>query len=72
MTLFDKDGHIRHYSSPEEIIREFFDARLDYYERRRQALIQVGVDSPRLWHQDICSCSNSHSVPAVRNMFFHT
>ena len=41
MTLFDKDGHIKHYSSPEQIIREFFDARLDFYERRRQALIQA-------------------------------
>ena len=42
MSLFDKDGHIKHYSSPEEIIREFYYARLDFYERRRQALIQVG------------------------------
>ena len=41
MTLFDKDGHIKHYNSPEEIIREFYDARLEFYERRRQALISV-------------------------------
>ncbi|KAG1667004.1 hypothetical protein FOA52_014316 [Chlamydomonas sp. UWO 241] len=41
MTLFDQDGRIRHYSNPEEIIRDFFDVRLDYYERRRQAQIRV-------------------------------
>jgi hypothetical protein len=44
MQLFDKDGRIRHYANPGEIIREFYDVRLDYYERRRQAQIRVGVD----------------------------
>ena len=43
MVLFDMEGKIRHYSSPEEIIREFYTARLDYYEKRRQALIKVAT-----------------------------
>ncbi|GAX77591.1 hypothetical protein CEUSTIGMA_g5035.t1 [Chlamydomonas eustigma] len=43
MVLFDKDGHIKHYSSPEQIIQEFYDTRLEYYEHRRQALIKVAT-----------------------------
>lgn len=39
--LFDKEGRIRHYNSPEEIIQEFYEVRLEYYENRREALIKV-------------------------------
>jgi hypothetical protein len=41
MMLFDAEGRIKHYPSPEAIVAEFFDLRLDYYERRRQALLKV-------------------------------
>jgi DNA topoisomerase-2 len=41
MMLFDSEGRIKHYPSPEAIVSEFFDLRLDYYERRRQALLKV-------------------------------
>lgn len=41
--LFDKEGRIRHYNSPEEIIQEFYEVRLEYYENRREALIKVRV-----------------------------
>lgn len=39
--LFDADGKIKRYDSPEEILTEFFDLRLQYYERRRVGLLQV-------------------------------
>lgn len=41
MMLFDADGKIKRYDSPEEILTEFFDLRLQYYERRRVGLLQV-------------------------------
>jgi hypothetical protein len=41
MMLFDEDGKIRRYESPEEILTEFFALRLQYYERRRVALLTV-------------------------------
>ena len=40
MMLFDADGKIRRYDSPEEILLEFFELRLMYYERRRVSLLQ--------------------------------
>jgi DNA topoisomerase-2 len=41
MMLFDAEGKIKRYDSPEEILQEFFDLRLAYYEKRRVALLQV-------------------------------
>jgi DNA topoisomerase-2 len=41
MMLFDQHGAIKRYDSPEAILQEFFDLRLDYYEKRRAALLQV-------------------------------
>jgi len=41
MMLFDADGKIRRYESAEEILTEFFDLRLQYYERRRVSLLQA-------------------------------
>ena len=34
--LFDSRGCIKRYSSVEDILREFFDIRLDFYVRRKQ------------------------------------
>ena len=42
MMLFNADGVIQRYETPEHILREFFDLRLDFYARRRAALIKVG------------------------------
>ncbi|RKO97640.1 hypothetical protein CXG81DRAFT_11420, partial [Caulochytrium protostelioides] len=39
MVLFDKDGRIRKYSSVEEILDEFYDMRLEYYQRRKRHLL---------------------------------
>lgn len=42
MMLFDAEGKIKRYDSPEEILQEFFNLRLQFYERRRVGLLQVG------------------------------
>jgi hypothetical protein len=42
MMLFNAEGFIQKYASPEDILREFFDLRLAYYTRRRSALLRVG------------------------------
>ena len=43
MVLFDQDGKIKRYETAEAILEEFFHLRLDYYARRRSALIKVGL-----------------------------
>jgi DNA topoisomerase-2 len=35
IVCFDKEGKIRKYESPEEILREFYDLRLEYYIKRK-------------------------------------
>uniref|UniRef100_A0A7S3VQX9 DNA topoisomerase 2 n=1 Tax=Dunaliella tertiolecta TaxID=3047 RepID=A0A7S3VQX9_DUNTE len=41
MMLFDKDGLIKHYATPEQVLEEFYELRLHYYELRRQALLKA-------------------------------
>jgi DNA topoisomerase-2 len=41
MMLFNKDGVIQKFASPEAILQEFFDLRLTYYAKRRAALLKV-------------------------------
>jgi DNA topoisomerase-2 len=41
MVLFDKHGQIKRYTTPEEILLEFFELRMEYYIKRRAFLIQV-------------------------------
>eukprot|EP00798_Chlamydomonas_sp_ICE-L_P004493 gene4493-14649_t len=41
MMLFNAEGLIKHYSSPEQVIEEFYHMRLDYYEKRRQAMLKA-------------------------------
>ena len=43
MMLFDQHGKIKRYESPEAILVEFFQLRMDYYARRRALLIQAGL-----------------------------
>lgn len=43
MVLFDSDGKIKRYETAEAILEEFFHLRLDYYARRRSALIKVSL-----------------------------
>jgi DNA topoisomerase II len=39
MHLFNKDGQIRKYSSPNEILEEFYDVRKEFYIKRKEYLI---------------------------------
>lgn len=39
MVLFDHNGVLRRYDSVEEILREFFDLRLQYYTKRKAYLV---------------------------------
>ena len=39
--LFDRHGVIRRYETPEDILADFFELRMEYYGRRRAALIQA-------------------------------
>lgn len=36
---FDKNGFIKKYTGPEEIIKEFYSTRLEYYSKRKEFLI---------------------------------
>jgi DNA topoisomerase-2 len=39
MHLFNRDGQIRKYSNPNEILEEFYDVRREYYIKRKEYLI---------------------------------
>ncbi|KAK3819863.1 MAG: DNA topoisomerase II [Benniella sp.] len=41
MVCFDPQGRIKRYSSTEEIVKEFFDLRLDYYRKRKEHLTNL-------------------------------
>ena len=38
--LYNQDGRIQKYSSPEEILEEFYNYRLGFYDKRREYLIK--------------------------------
>ncbi|KAG2660852.1 hypothetical protein PVAP13_1KG463700 [Panicum virgatum] len=40
MHLFDSDGKIRKYDTPEQILEEFYKLRLEFYDKRKKALLQ--------------------------------
>lgn len=39
MVCFDPTGKIKKYASPEDIVSDFYDVRLDYYHRRKKHLV---------------------------------
>lgn len=39
MTMFDSNGRIKKYSSPEQVIDEFYPIRLNYYEKRKESIL---------------------------------
>ncbi|PHZ15501.1 DNA topoisomerase II [Rhizopus microsporus ATCC 52813] len=41
IVCFDKNGKIKRYDGPEEILREFYDLRLEFYAKRKEHLITV-------------------------------
>jgi DNA topoisomerase-2 len=40
MNLFDTEQRITKYNSPEDILKSFFDLRMDYYVKRKELLVQ--------------------------------
>jgi DNA topoisomerase II len=38
MVVFDSEGKIRKYSTPEQILDDFYDLRLSYYQKRKVSL----------------------------------
>lgn len=44
MVLFDAEGKIRRYDGVEGIMQDFYDLRMQFYERRKAALLQVRYD----------------------------
>eukprot|EP01064_Diplonema_japonicum_P021987 TRINITY_DN315_c1_g2_i4.p1 TRINITY_DN315_c1_g2~~TRINITY_DN315_c1_g2_i4.p1 ORF type:complete len:605 (+),score=148.04 TRINITY_DN315_c1_g2_i4:171-1817(+) len=43
--LFSWDGCLREYTGPEEVVREFVDNRLQYYEMRKKKILEKSVDA---------------------------
>ena len=41
MHLFDAEGHIRRYESPEAILEEFFQLRMAYYDARKASMADI-------------------------------
>lgn len=39
--LFNAEGVIQKYATPEDILRDFYDLRLQFYAKRRSALLRV-------------------------------
>lgn len=35
IVCFDKDGRLKRYSGPEDVMREFYPLRLEYYSKRK-------------------------------------
>ncbi|KAF6995935.1 hypothetical protein CFC21_012354 [Triticum aestivum] len=45
MHLFDSNGKIRKYDTPEDVLKEFFDLRLDFYVRRKKVMLEnMGIE----------------------------
>lgn len=40
MVLFDAQGKIKKYSTPEQILEDFFLLRLDHYQKRKESLVE--------------------------------
>ncbi|KAM3272077.1 hypothetical protein ACQJBY_042335 [Aegilops geniculata] len=40
VNLFDSNGRIRTYGTPEDILKEFFQLRLEFYARRKEIMLQ--------------------------------
>lgn len=61
MTLFDKEGRITRYETPEDILAEFYDVRLEYYGRRKELLLktlrreQTMLSNKARFVEEVCS-----------------
>ncbi|KAF9115505.1 DNA topoisomerase 2 [Mortierella sp. AM989] len=41
MVCFDPQGRIKKYNTPEEIVQEFYDLRINFYRKRKEHLIDI-------------------------------
>ena len=41
MMLVNKDGFVKKYNSPYEIMDDFFDVRMEYYKRRKEYMLDI-------------------------------
>lgn len=72
MMLFDHSGMIKHYSSPEMIVAEFYELRLDYYEKRRIAMLKVSWALENAGTEPaLGSCRCARCCPAVSGCQLH-
>jgi len=52
MHMFDKDGKIKKYANPYEVIEDYFEVRLDYYDKRK-AFILNKLAVKKLWFDNV-------------------
>ena len=50
MMCFDFDGKIKKYSSPEEIVEDFYPVRLAWYQKRKVRSLSFCIESGRAQH----------------------
>lgn len=70
MVCFDLNGKIRKYSSPEEILSDFFHKRVEYYGLRKvchdmlvlQLLMSYSNTSPTSSHGNLIVCRIRHAL----------
>ncbi|XP_022251044.1 DNA topoisomerase 2-alpha-like [Limulus polyphemus] len=71
MVLFDHKGVLKRYDSPEEILKEFFNVRLDFYNRRKAYLEgMLSAESRKLENQARFILEKIEGTIIIGNMFF--
>lgn len=53
MHLFDLNGKIRKYTSPEEILVDFYSVRLEYYNKRKQYMLKKYKEELAILHSRV-------------------
>lgn len=54
--LFDAEGKIKRYETPEQIVSDFFDLRILFYAKRKAALLKARLLPPDcvLYTAELC------------------
>ena len=69
--LFDGNGCIRKYTDVHTIMQEFFDLRLDYYQRRKDYLEgMLAAESLKLDNQARFICEKIDGTITIGRLFF--
>lgn len=61
--LFGPDGVIKRYETPQDILLEFFDVRMQFYHKRRAFLIQVTTSLS--FSTLITMCNEGHAAACL-------